>query len=223
MFGCIVKYWWQFMLLALGCYLFASFNFAVLISRLFEKKDIRSEGSHNPGTTNMFRVFGFLPGFATFILDLLKGLLCALVARLIFNNIDSATVTFASYFAGTFAVIGHIFPLFFHFQGGKGVATTLGIVAFLQPYFFLCLIIPSVIIIALTDRMSIFALFFVTVTVIYHWIMSALGLVAIEESILFTIIFALVVFAHRNNIKRLIKREELPMGLKKAFCKVFKK
>ncbi len=123
--------WWQFLLMALICYLVGCFNFARLISRK-KNRDITKIGSGNPGTMNMSREFGLKVGLLTFFCDALKGGLPALVSYFIYRKYCfSGTLfqvsDFTRYFCGLFVVIGHIFPVTMRFKGGKGIASTLGL------------------------------------------------------------------------------------------------
>ena len=126
--------WYWFLLAAAVCYLIGCFNFAVLISH-FKKKDIREVGSGNPGTMNMTRTFGMKVGAVNFFLDLIKGGVPALAGYLIFKDYvfagtDILVADFARYFFGVFVIIGHIFPVFMKFKGGKGIASTFGVFVF---------------------------------------------------------------------------------------------
>lgn len=135
--------WYWFLLMAAVCYLIGSINFATLVSKLL-KHDIRHEGSGNPGTMNMFRTFGWKIGLVTFLLDAFKGGIPAVISYFIFRNYYFAGTEvlvsdFTRYFCGICVIIGHIFPCFMHFKGGKGVASTLGLLWLClgceQPYF----------------------------------------------------------------------------------------
>lgn len=130
--------WWSFILLSLGSYLLGNVNFAILISRA-KNKDITKEGSGNPGTMNMSRTFGLKIGLLTFVLDALKGIIPALVARIVFSGMYFGDSTLkvgitAQYVAGFFTVLGHIFPMAYKFKGGKGIATTIGVFLVAEPY-----------------------------------------------------------------------------------------
>lgn len=133
--------WYWFLLAAVVCYLIGCFNFAVIISH-FKKKDIRDIGSGNPGTMNMTRTFGLKVGVLNFILDGIKGGLPAVIGWLIFKNYVFAGTAiyengvivggvrvsdFMRYLCGTFVIIGHVFPVFLKFKGGKGIASTMGL------------------------------------------------------------------------------------------------
>ncbi len=123
--------WYYFLIAAVICYFIGCFNFAVLISN-FKKKDIRGQGSGNPGTMNMIRSFGLKIGIINFLCDAFKGALPVVVSYFIFRSYcfagtDVLVSDFARYFCGLFAVIGHIFPVTMKFKGGKGIASTLGL------------------------------------------------------------------------------------------------
>lgn len=130
------KNWWQFILIALLCYLIGCFNFARLISRK-KKRDITTIGSGNPGTMNMSREFGLKIGLITFFCDAIKGGLPALIFFFVYRNYKFASGVevgdFIRYFCGLFVIIGHIFPVTMRFKGGKGIASTLGLFWFCLP------------------------------------------------------------------------------------------
>lgn len=127
----LAQNWWQFLLIAVICYLIGCFNFARLISRK-KNKDILHMGSGNPGTMNMTREFGLKIGIITFLCDALKGGVPALIGYAIYRGYVFAgtqvlVTDFIRYFCGLFVVIGHIFPFTMGFKGGKGIASTLGL------------------------------------------------------------------------------------------------
>ena len=133
----LVQNWWQFLLLAIVCYLIGCFNFARMISRL-KKNDITKIGSGNPGTMNMSREFGLKIGVLTFFCDAFKGGVPAVIAFFIYRNYQFAGTTmlvsdFVRYFSGVCVIIGHVFPLTMKFKGGKGIASTLGLFWFCLP------------------------------------------------------------------------------------------
>ncbi len=132
--------WWQFLIMAIVCYLIGCFNFARVISRK-KHKDITKIGSGNPGTMNMSREFGLKIGGLTFLCDALKGGVPALISYFIYRDYyfagtERLVITGASYFSvadftryfcGLCVIIGHIFPVTMGFKGGKGIASTLGL------------------------------------------------------------------------------------------------
>lgn len=125
---------WCLAVAAVICYFIGCFNFAVLISHI-KKKDIRSQGSGNPGTMNMTRTFGLKIGAINFFCDVIKGGLPAVIAWIIFKDYyfegtEIIVSDFMRYFCGVCVIIGHIFPVTMKFKGGKGIASTMGLFAF---------------------------------------------------------------------------------------------
>ena len=123
--------WWQFVLIALVCYLIGSFNFARLISKK-KHQDITKMGSGNPGAMNMTREFGLKIGLLTFICDALKGGIPAVICFFIYKDFVFAGTSIlvadlVRYYCGLFVVVGHIYPYNMKFKGGKGIASTLGL------------------------------------------------------------------------------------------------
>lgn len=213
------------MLVCVASYLLCNINFAVAFSHLFKKSDVRDYGSGNPGTTNMFRVYGLKMGLLTFIFDALKGVVCVLVSKWIFSAFaESDAVVTAGYFAGLFAVLGHVFPAFYGFRGGKGVATTVGVLFSVQPLFALCCVLPCLIVLFASDRMSVMSLLLSLFYVCWTWCVYGCGgnFAPIYRSVdllccvLITIMFAAIIFAHRGNIKKIFRGKEAPLGLRKA-------
>ena len=115
-----------------AAYLIGSINFAVIFSNLFTGKDVRNSGSGNAGTTNVLRTAGFLPGALTFICDAAKGVAGAVIGKAVFEMLFAKTAllvftpVYGAYICYIFVMVGHIFPIFFQFKGGKGIATSVG-------------------------------------------------------------------------------------------------
>ena len=129
--------WYYFLIAAVVCYFIGCFNFAVVISEI-KKKDIRGQGSGNPGTMNMTRTFGLKIGAINFFCDVIKGGLPAVIGWIIFKDYyfsgtEVLVSDFARYFFGVMVIIGHIFPVTMKFKGGKGIASTMGLFAFALP------------------------------------------------------------------------------------------
>lgn len=218
---------WQYALYGLICYLLCNFNFAVFISKKFKHQDIRTVGSGNPGTTNMYRAFGFKAGLITFVCDALKGVVCALCGKLLFGffatnagleqSVIENAALFGGYIGGLCAGLGHIFPVLFKFKGGKGFATGVGFFLVMNPLITLMAVIIGIIVLLITDLMSVFALLFFTIITLA----SALQLLP-ELWVHFVVVamyYLIVIFAHRHNIKRLCHNEENKMGISKLLKK----
>ncbi|MBQ4626476.1 MAG: glycerol-3-phosphate 1-O-acyltransferase PlsY, partial [Clostridia bacterium] len=134
-------------------YLIGSANTAIIISKSFYGKDIRTLKSRNPGATNMMRAFGKRAGLLVFVFDFIKGVLSVLIADLFFLFLDAPFET--ALFAGFFAVFGHIFPVYFGFRGGKGVATLAGAAFALMPLVTICLLAAFAVILAVSRIVSL--------------------------------------------------------------------
>lgn len=215
----MTAYYCSMAALIVGAYLLGNVNFSVLISR-HKKRDIRSYGSGNPGTINMLRNFGIGLGILTLVLDALKGAVAAVVGWwLLGNGFTSSEGAFAFaegrfglYLGGLFAVIGHIFPVFFKFKGGKGVATTIGVCFVASPLmslvaFVLCLVF------LLTVKVGCLTSFIaICIPLIYNSVL-AFGSGKIEEAVLALVNVALVVCAHHSNIARMFRGEEKQLYL----------
>ncbi len=157
----------KYIFIAIISYFLGSLNFSIILSRTLEKKDIRESGSGNAGATNMLRTYGKHFAVLTMIGDILKVALAILIAFLIlnapldmiFNIADNkeTAVTMILYkeFAGFFCVLGHIFPLYFNFKGGKGVAACTGMVILVDWRIALILFVIFVITIAVSKMISL--------------------------------------------------------------------
>lgn len=200
-----------------AAYLIGSINFAVIFSKAFTKTDVRSIGSGNAGTTNVMRTAGFLPGALTFVCDALKGFAAVTLGRLVFQYIfqggaEWATPIYGAYACGLACMLGHVFPIFFQFKGGKGVATSVGIYAVCSP-------------IAIISGLTVFA-----ISTIASKIVSLSSLIATVVVVSLSVVFydstaaltpqlimslamgAIVVLKHTENIKRLLAGTENKIG-----------
>jgi glycerol-3-phosphate acyltransferase PlsY len=184
-------------------YFLGSISFSFLIGKYWGKIDIREHGSGNAGATNTLRVLGALPGIIVFILDGLKGVLSVLLAYLI-----SANEPIVMILGGIFAIIGHNWPIYLNFKGGKGVATTIGVVASLLFLPFILSAVIACIILIITRYVSLASIIFALFIPIFVIIMD-------YEIIyqLFSLLLAvLVCIRHKDNIKRLLKGTERKLG-----------
>ncbi len=216
-------------------YLIGSINGAVIISTAHGGGDVRNEGSGNAGMTNMIRSRGLLPGLLTFLIDTLKGTVICLVAKLwvlpyVFEELGYELLhpQYSVYYVAIACIIGHIYPIFFGFKGGKGVSTTLGVgfvccwqTAVLGLTFFLiAFLITRVISVgSLTAAISLPFLnwaFAPTVTHGSGWISAN----SVLLQVLLVSVFSLNMFiSHRANIGRLIRGEEKKLTAKKKESK----
>ncbi len=209
----------KLVIVAIISYLLGSCNFGVIISKSLKKEDIRESGSGNAGTTNMMRTYGKTLGILTIIGDIVKVFVAIWLAfkimsveetKMIFDRISDNPQYLLKSFAGLFAVAGHIFPCFFKFKGGKGVATSGGMVIMIDWRIALILFAIFVLTILITRYVSLGS---IIMAVLYPVFMGLFhkdaGLVII--SLVFTLI---VVMAHRENIKKLINHTENKIGSK---------
>ena len=148
------------LLSAVFSYLLGSFNSAILVVRLLKHKDVRDYGSHNAGLTNTLRCFGKGCAALTLLGDMGKGILAVFLSRGICMLLDTGLtaqndVHFIGYIAGIFAILGHVFPLYYHFKGGKGVAATAAMVLVLDPLTFLTCILLFILIVAASKYLSL--------------------------------------------------------------------
>lgn len=205
---------WGYLLAGLAAYLLGSLNFGVIVSHLRYRDDIRRHGSGNAGTTNALRTYGKGAAAAVLVGDFLKGtaavwLGCALTGQLL-----------GGWLASLLVVLGHMFPVFFGFRGGKGVATAAGAILLLNPYILLGLLAVFVLIIACTRYVSLAS---VVVAGLFPVLTLAYGLAVkmAPQGIAVTAGFALaagglVIWKHRTNIQRLRAGTESRLGAKKA-------
>lgn len=203
-------------IIAIVAYLLGSVNTSIILSKLKSGKDIRSEGSGNAGATNMLRTHGKLMGAMTLVCDILKGILAVALAGLLSRAAgDHAYIL--RYIAAVFVVLGHDFPVFFGFRGGKGVATSLGVALVLDWRVGLIVLAGALLIMVLTRYVSLgsvaAALLYVVATIIKMVLMHSFNLF---ELICAVVLSGLLIFRHKENIKRLIAGTENKLGQKKT-------
>lgn len=205
----------------IAAYLLGSINFAVVFSNLFLKKDVREMGSGNAGTTNVMRSAGFLPGALTFICDALKGFVACILGKYIFDYIHTATgsewslAVYGAFLCGAACIIGHMYPIFFQFRGGKGIATSVGIFAVCCPIAIIIGLCVFAILLFISKIVSLSSLAAtVTVVVLTMVFYNDSGLLW-PQVVLALLMGGLVFFKHRENIKRLISGEESKVSLRR--------
>lgn len=187
-------------------YLFGCFQTAYIVGEFKQKIDIREYGSGNLGTTNAIRVLGWKFGAITFIGDFTKAILAVVVTSLIFDN------PIAGFYAGVGAIIGHNWPVFLKFKGGKGIASTLGVAMAVNPIIGLILMAIMAIVIYVFRYVSLGAIIMVIVFPILAFLFHG---EQIEYIILASILMVFALYRHRANIKRLLSGTESKIGHKK--------
>ncbi len=188
---------------ALAAYMLGSIPFAFLIVRAVKGVDVRTVGSGNVGATNAYRAAGLGWAAVIFFLDMLKGFACTFVPPLLFQ--DHAIYVIV---AGSLSVIlGHLFPLWLKFKGGKGAATGLGVLCALSPWGAASGFVVWFIVMKVSHYVSlatiVAAVYIAGFSFIYYTSPDRLAV-----NIFITVLCALVIFMHRSNIRRLIKGEE---------------
>ena len=221
---------------AVAAYLIGSLNPAILITRAFTRQDIRTMGSGNAGFTNVLRSVGALPATLTIIADFMKGVIAVLIGWWIFSAMtvtnDVAPIEYEKYgryLAGAFVIIGHVFPLYFGFKGGKGVVTTAATMAIVDWRVFLICFGVFLVIFLVTRIISLGSLAgaasFPVVTCLMIYFNDYLPAIGTPDELRFrfvmvstvaaAVIGVLVTVMHKENIKRLIHGEEKKIRVKK--------
>ena len=212
--------------IAIAAYLIGSVNPSIILSKTFGGADIRSAGSGNAGATNMLRTYGKKMAIATLVLDVLKGVIAVLIARVVddlflchistSSELSKHIVGSLPYISGFFAAVGHNFPVFFGFRGGKGVATGIGVILALNWQIGLIILVVALTIMAVTRYVSLGSIIGASLFPILLLAFS-LGKGEIDVfSLFFALALAVLVVArHHSNIKRLLKGEENKLFAKK--------
>ena len=182
-------------LIGIISYLMGSIPFGFILTKIFLKKDIRDIGSGNIGATNALRTGNKAIGYSTLILDILKAIVPVIYVKIFYQDF--------LYIASLCAFLGHVFPIWLKFKGGKGVATYLGILFSINFYFGIIFILSWFITFFISKFSSLSSLIGAASIPIYLLILTQF-----DQVIFFTIMFVLIFFTHRENIKRLINKEE---------------
>ena len=191
-------------LMPLFAYLLGSIPVGWIVARLFFKTDIRSKGSGNIGATNALRQFGTAVGLIVLLLDMSKGIIAVLLAKSIYGSGAMMVVI-----CGLLAILGHVFPIWLKFKGGKGVATAAGVFIALTPISLLIALLVFIVVVVITRYVSLGS------------IVAALSLLAVNLMsffrqpnkdyallILVVLIVAMIIYKHKENIARLIRGNE---------------
>ena len=194
-------------------YLLGSIPTGLWIGQIFFKKNLREYGSGNTGTTNTFRILGKTAGTVTFVFDFLKGTLATLLPLLLHINGISPMIF------GLLAVLGHTFPIFAEFKGGKAVATSAGVVLGFSPLFFSYLIIIFIVTLYLGSMISLASIVVAGFAIISVLIFPLLGIILPSYDLLFTLIIILlasiILIRHRDIMERIKNKSEnlIPWGI----------
>ena len=203
------------LLSAAAGYLLGSVSFAVVVSKLGYHEDVRDHGSGNAGMTNILRTYGKGAAAVTLAGDFCKGALAVVIGRLIFwllrvDFMDGA------YVAGMFALLGHLYPLYFGFKGGKGILTSVGVIFLINPLVGLMLLAVGLPLIFLTRIVSVGSLAGAASYPFFTWLTVYLkGKNPVFDTVFASVIALLVIYMHRENVKRLLNGTENKFGKKK--------
>ena len=183
------------LLIGIVCYLMGSIPFGFILTKIFLKKDIRKIGSGNIGATNALRTGNKIIGYSTLILDILKAVVPVIYVKIFYQDL--------LYIASLCAFLGHVFPIWLKFKGGKGVATYVGILFTINFYLGIVFTIFWCVTFFVSKFSSLSSLVGALSVPVYLLILTQ-----IDQVIFFTIMFVLIFFTHRENIKRLKNKEE---------------
>ena len=211
----------SYVIVAIVAYLIGSVNFSVIISKKMAGFDIREKGSGNAGSTNMLRSIGKKAAVVTLICDVLKGVVAIILAIIIGKIAKNVDRELLVQIAGILVVLGHTFPIFFGFKGGKGVATSLGVVLISNWKIGLICLVFSLLVMALTRMVALgscsAAVLFPVLTL---FINENYTLLTAEKKgstyFIYSVILAVIVlYNHRSNIKRILEGNENKLSFKK--------
>lgn len=234
------KFFLALILSAVVSYLLGSCNSAIIFVKLLKGEDVRTKGSKNAGLTNTFRCYGAVPAVLTLVGDLAKGIVAVIISRLIFNLLgvgfsdimealgnttweplaNGHNTIFVGYISGFFAILGHIFPIYYGFKGGKGVLVSSSILLVIDPMTF-CIVIPFfILVLVITKYVSVASISSAVAYPIITFVSQTLrsGFTP-QETILHTILVIgtsiILIYMHRANIERLKNGTENKFQLKK--------
>ena len=196
-----------YIIVAVIAYLLGSISFSVIISKKIAGFDVREKGSGNAGSTNVLRTVGKKAAVLTLICDVL---IATLVGK-IWKELDGALLV---QLAGIFVIIGHTFPIFFKFKGGKGVATSLGVLLITNWQIGLICLVFALVLMALTQMVSVGSIGAAILYPVLTIFITQNYIVTGNYIISSIIIAVLVVFNHRSNVKRLLSGTENRINLK---------
>lgn len=203
-----------YIVIAVIAYLIGSINFSVIISKKIAGFDVREKGSGNAGSTNVLRTVGKKAAALTLVCDILKGVVAILLAKVVGNiwkDLDGALLV---QLAGIFSIVGHTFPVFFKFKGGKGVATSLGVLLITNWQIGLICLVFALVLMVLTRMVSVGSIGAAILYPVLTIFISQNYIVPGSYIISSIILAVLVVFNHRSNVKRLLTGTENKISFK---------
>lgn len=208
-----------YIIIALIAYAIGSVNFSVIISKKMAGFDVREKGSGNAGSTNVLRTVGKKAAAITLVCDILKGVVAILVALVIGLFAKESSKAILVEVAALAVVLGHTFPIFFGFRGGKGVATSLGIILLINWKIGLICLVFALILMALTRMVSLGSISASVLFAVLTMFITDSYVAGIEHDFSFVVfgvlLAAFVIFNHRSNLKRILNGTENKLGSKK--------
>ena len=207
-----------YIMILIIAYLIGSINFSIILSKKMAGFDVREKGSGNAGTTNMLRTVGKKAALITLICDILKGVVPVLLAVLIGNIANhfgaEIRVDYLAQVAGVGTIIGHTFPIYYGFKGGKGVASSLGLVLIINWQIGLICLVFALLIMAVTRMVSLGSISTAILfpVLIIFGVAKQYNIVEGNYIIFSLVLAAIVIFNHRSNIKRILSGTENKLG-----------
>ena len=210
-------------------YLLGSVNFAVIVSKIFAREDVRNMGSGNAGMTNVIRSVGLLPGIITFVGDFLKGFAAPIIGKyllfpIVFENAPDfiapyVSPTYGIYLCGFFCIIGHAYPVFFGFRGGKGVSTSIAVLYCINWVVATCVLLTFLAIFLITKIISIGSIVGAFEFTVFNLLINFNSDIPTTEFVYIIVLSAVlstvVILKHKQNIIRLHKGEEKQLSSRK--------
>lgn len=211
----------EYIIMAIIAYCIGSLNISIFISKKMGGFDLREKGSNSTGATNVLRTLGKKAAAITLLFDILKGIVAIAISMIIGNIVEGTNKELLLQIAGIAAVIGHTFPIFFGFKGGKGVATSLGILLMSNWKIGLICLVFALVLMALTRMVSLgscgAAILFPVLTLFINDSYTVLteGKRGSTYLIYSVILAVIVLYNHRSNIQRLLNGTENKLSFKK--------
>lgn len=205
-----------YIVIAIVAYAIGSISFSVIFSRKFAGFDVREKGSGNAGSTNVLRTVGKKAAILTLICDALKGVVAILAAIVAANIVKEADGALLVQIASIAVILGHTFPIFFEFRGGKGVATSLGVLLMVNWQIGLICLVFALVVMALSRMVSAGSVLAAVLFPILTLFLGGKNFIIPGNYFIFSIIMALIVmFNHRTNIGRILNGTENKLSFKK--------
>lgn len=218
-----------FLAIVLACifgYFMGSLNFSIIIVRIMKGKDIRTMGSKNAGLTNTYRCCGASCALLTLVGDLCKGVFAVSLSKMVATALNAGfkpdnDTLYIGFIAGFFAIIGHVFPIYYHFKGGKGVLVGVSTFIVVEPRVFLALIIIFAVMLALSKYVSVSSIIATAyaplAVLLMSWIVDGCSF---GRSLIYMILCLpmaiMVIYMHRSNIERLKNGTETKFSFKRT-------